>query len=99
MIGTLAVVAVAGTEAAAASAELGVRGAQDIEARVVGGDRALVTGRFEDAEAAREAVAGLRRQGWAASQRPVDDDPAVIAWRHRTEPILVGDGRLLVALP
>ena len=65
MIGTLAVVAVAGTEAAAASAELGVRGAQDIEARVVGGDRALVTGRFEDAEAAREAVAGLRRQGWA----------------------------------
>jgi ribosomal protein L11 methyltransferase len=98
-MGTLAVVAVAETAVSAATAELADRGALDIESRNVGGGRSLVYGRLIDEEAARQAVADLRQRDWAAAQRPADDDPFIIAWRNRTQPVSVGEGRLLVALP
>jgi ribosomal protein L11 methyltransferase len=65
----------------------------------MGGGRTLVYGEFGDAEAARQAVIELRRQGWAAAERPADDDPALIGWRNRTQPISIGGGRLVVCLP
>jgi ribosomal protein L11 methyltransferase len=98
-VGKLAVVAVADAAVAAATAELGALGARAIESRSVGGDRVLVYGRFADDAAARSAVADLRHQGWAAAQRPTDDDPWLTAWRNRTQPIRIGGGRLLVCLP
>jgi ribosomal protein L11 methyltransferase len=98
-MGSLVVVAVAAYAAAAATAELADRGALDIQPRNVGGGRSLVYGRLIDEEAARQVVAELRQRGWSAAQRPTDDDPFIIAWRNRTQPISVDDGRLLVALP
>jgi ribosomal protein L11 methyltransferase len=98
-MGALAVVAVAEKAVSAATAELADLGALDIESRNVGGGRSLVYGRLADEEAARQVVAELRQRGWAAAQRPTDDDPFIIAWRNRTQPISVGGGRLLVAPP
>lgn len=59
----------------------------------------LTCGRFDDETAARQVVAALRGQGWAAIERPTDDDPRLIAWNNRTRPIRVGADRLLVGMP
>jgi ribosomal protein L11 methyltransferase len=98
-VGKLAVIAVADDAVAAATVELNARGARPVESQSVGGNRALVYGRFADDADARSAVADLRQRGWAAAQRPADDDPWLTAWRNRTRPIGIGDGRLLVCLP
>jgi ribosomal protein L11 methyltransferase len=98
-MGTLAVVAVTQDAVAAATTTLRNRGALDVEPRSPGGDHILVYGRFADEEMARQVVAELRRQGWVATQRPADDDPHLIAWRNRTQPVSIGDGRLVVAPP
>ncbi len=97
-MGTLAVIAVSGGEIDAALTALDALGASP-NARSAGGERVLVTGQFPTEPAAREAVATLRARGWAAIQRPMDGDPFLMAWQHRSEPIRVADGRLVVALP
>lgn len=97
--GTLAVMAVGAGAVARAEAALTAQGAMDLFRRDVGAGRLLLYGRFVDEESTRGAVARLRRRGWAAAQRPADDDPHIIAWRNRTRPVSVGGGRLLVALP
>jgi ribosomal protein L11 methyltransferase len=94
----LVMVAVDGSTAAA-TAELAAGGAWDIRARTVDADRSLVSGSFPDEVAARAVVALLRQQGWVAAERPADDNPLIHAWRNRTRPVQVGDGRLVVALP
>jgi ribosomal protein L11 methyltransferase len=83
----------------AVTTELHHRGVLDVEPRTLSGDRVLVYGRFADEETARQVVAELRRQGWAAAQRPTDDDPYLIAWRNRTQPVVIGNGRLVLAVP
>jgi ribosomal protein L11 methyltransferase len=55
--------------------------------------------RLPDDERARAFVSELREQGWSAAQRPSDDDPWIFAWRTRTQPVTIGDHRLVVALP
>jgi ribosomal protein L11 methyltransferase len=98
-MGTLAVIAAADVALPAAEAAVMSQGAKGLESRGVVGNRTLVYGRFADEEHARCAVVELRRQGWAAAQRPTDDDPQIVAWRNRTQAVSVGDGRLMVALP
>ncbi len=91
--------AVTASEVDAAKAELSRWGAQDLAARRLGPDRVLTCGRFDDDAVARQVVAELRRQGWAAIDRPTDDDPRLVAWNNRTRPIHIGAGRLLVGMP
>ncbi|MCZ6871961.1 MAG: 50S ribosomal protein L11 methyltransferase [bacterium] len=97
--GALAVVSVTGAAVAAIQAELGRRGAQCVKTRQTRPDYVLVCGHFPDAMSVHRVVIELRRQGWAATARPTDDDPQLMAWRNRTRPIDIGDGRLMVALP
>jgi ribosomal protein L11 methyltransferase len=98
-VGTLTVVAVTVPRAEAATRELQELGAREVQSRSPGDDRLLLYGRFNDNTSALLAVAELRRRGWAAAQRPADDDPHLAAWRNRTQPITVGNGRLTVAFP
>lgn len=98
-VGRLAVVAVDGSGVAAATSELTRRGAEKVERRSAGGKRKLLYGHFADYETAWSVVADLRARGWAAAQRPDDDDPWITAWRNRTQPIAIAEGRLLVCLP
>ncbi len=95
----LAVMAVTESEVEAAKAALSHGGAQDIATRHLGPTRILVCGRFDDESVALQAVAELRREGWAAIDRPTDDNPRLVAWNNRTQPIRIGAGRLLVGMP
>ncbi len=97
-MGTLAVIAAMSAEVPAATEALAEYGV-GAEARPAGGDRVLISGQFLDETAAREAVAALLQRGWAAAQRPTDDDPFLLAWQHRTAPVTIGNSRLIVALP
>jgi ribosomal protein L11 methyltransferase len=98
-MGTLAVIGVEQARLRAAAAALREQGVGDLLPMRVRGRRSLVYGRCADEETARQVVAELRRQGWSAAQRPTDDDPHIVAWRHRTQPVSVAEGRLLVAPP
>ncbi len=97
-MGRLAVIAATPPETAAATAALAALGAP-VATRPGGRERVFVTGRFVEEAVAREAVAMLRAQGWAATQRPEDHDPFIVAWQHRTAAVSVAGGRLVVALP
>jgi ribosomal protein L11 methyltransferase len=65
----------------------------------MGRDRVLVYGQYATGDNARATVAALRGQGWAATLRPADDDPALFAWHNRTRPVIIGTNRLIVCLP
>jgi ribosomal protein L11 methyltransferase len=97
--GALVVVSVLGADVAVMKAALGRQGARRVEVRHTGSDYVLVCGQFADAMTVHRVVMELRRQGWAAAARPTDDDPQLVAWRNRTQPICMGGGRLIVALP
>src|SRR5688572_9739037 len=79
-MGTLAVLAVSDAAAQEAVAALRQHGASDVKPRPLGGGRVLVRGSLPDEEITRQAVIALRAQGWAAAQRPADDDPHLLAW-------------------
>lgn len=97
--GKLAVVAVQDLTLAAAVRELRRRGARDLVTQSAGTGRWLVYWRLPDDETTRAIVSELREQGWSAAQRPSDDDPWIFAWRTRTQPVMIGENRLVVALP
>ncbi len=99
MSGTLAVVAAATTASEATTAELRALGAGSIDVRSIGSDKCLVYGSFEGDDQARLVVAALREAGWAAAQRPTDDDPRILGWRNRSEPVAIAGGRLFLCLP
>jgi ribosomal protein L11 methyltransferase len=97
--GILAVVGTLESESATAVRQLLARKAIDTWVRSLGGERCVVYGRFSDEESARDAVGALRREGWAAAQRPTDDDSRIVGWRNRTQPVIVAGGKLVVCLP
>jgi ribosomal protein L11 methyltransferase len=97
--GALALVAVTDATTAAATQELAMRGAQRLETRRLGAERVVVAGWFPDEADVWRVVAALRRQGWAAAERPTDDDPRLFAWYNRTRPLSIENGRLVVCLP
>src|SRR5438105_3829369 len=87
----LVVIAVDGSPEPAAEA-LARYGVTEVELQSHGAGRVLVSGRLSDDARARAVVAELRRQGWVATERPADDNPAIHAWRNRIRPVPVGDG-------
>jgi len=95
----MGVIATTYPTADAAIAELAARDAQDIERRDIGRERVAVYGRFLNEDAARLAVADLRRRGWPAMQRPADDDPWLAVWRNHTQAVSIGKDRLHVCFP
>lgn len=97
--GSLVVVSVTCAALAAVQVELAKWGVQEVEARQTRPNYLLVAGHLPDDMTVHRVVMELRRQGWAAAARPRDHDPQLIAWRNRTEPICIGNGRLIVALP
>ena len=59
----------------------------------------LVYGSYVTEAASRAAATSLRAGGWAATERPADDDPALYGWHNRTRPLRVAGGRLRVCFP
>jgi ribosomal protein L11 methyltransferase len=99
-MGRLAVIGVEDADQAdAATGALAALGATHAERRAAGAGHTLISGHFDAEEVARSAVAALRARGWAAAQRPADDEPALFAWRNRTQPVSIGQGRLMICLP
>ncbi len=94
----LAAIAVTASAVDDARAALSYHGAQDIAVHSLGPNRFLACGQFDEATA-RDVVAILRRRGWAAIERPSDDDPRIVAWKNRTRPICIRAGRLMVGMP
>lgn len=97
--GALAVISVTNSAVVAMQTELAAWGAQSVTTRQTGADYVLVCGRFPDEMTVHRLVTELRRRGCAATARPPDDNPELLAWRNGTRPVAIGGGRLLVALP